>query len=321
MPAMFDKLSNVQVVKRTRIWLKEHQPFNSRISWYDFLSKMLAQITDNNTSERAASVAYSLILAVFPTIIFFFTLIPYVSFIPNLEDQIMGFFQRVLPGNTFSAVDTTIRDIINRPRSSVLSFGFLLALYSATSGLVALMQAFNSSYQFDERRGFFKVRLVAVGLTFTLAFALILAVVVLIIGGIISDFLLRFGLLNNALFINLLALGRYIVVFAVFVGAVSIIYRYGPDVKMKWVFITPGSVTASLLIVLTTLGFSYYVSNFGSYNKVYGSIGTLIALMIWINLISLLLILGFEMNVALYNLEGDANPSVEAKTTNATPEI
>ncbi|WP_461128164.1 YihY/virulence factor BrkB family protein [Spirosoma aerophilum] len=318
---MFDKLSNVQVVKRTRIWLKEHQPFNSRISWYDFLSKMLAQITDNNTSERAASVAYSLILAVFPTIIFFFTLIPYVSFIPNLEDQIMGFFQRVLPGNTFSAVDTTIRDIINRPRSSVLSFGFLLALYSATSGLVALMQAFNSSYQFDERRGFFKVRLVAVGLTFTLAFALILAVVVLIIGGIISDFLLRFGLLNNALFINLLALGRYIVVFAVFVGAVSIIYRYGPDVKMKWVFITPGSVTASLLIVLTTLGFSYYVSNFGSYNKVYGSIGTLIALMIWINLISLLLILGFEMNVALYNLEGDANPSVEAKTTNATPEI
>lgn len=317
---MFDKLMSVKPLSNTRVWLITHHPFNSRITWYSFLKKMIAQIADNNTSERAASVSYSLILAVFPTVIFFFTLIPFITFIPDLEEQIMGFFQRLLPGDTFSTVDTTIRDIINRPRSGILSFGFLLALYSATSGLVALMQAFNSSYHSDERRGFFKIRLVAIGLTFTLAFALILAVVVLIIGGIISDYLLHFGLLNNVVFINLLAIGRYLIVFAVFVGAVSVIYRYGPDVKMKWVFITPGSVTASLLIVLTTLGFSFYVSNFGSYNKVYGSIGTLIALMIWINLISLLLILGFEMNVALYNLEGDTNPSVSAKTTNATPE-
>ncbi|GAB3014320.1 YihY/virulence factor BrkB family protein [Spirosoma pulveris] len=318
---MYDKLMSIKMMRHIRVWLYQHHPFNSRITWYTFLKKMLDQITDNNTSERAASVSYSLILAVFPTVIFFFTLIPFVTFIPNLEDQIMGFFREVLPGNTFSSVDTTIRDIVSRPRSGVLSFGFLLALYSATSGLVALMQAFNSSYHSDERRGFFKVRLVAIGLTFTLAFALILAVIVLIIGGIISDYLLHFGLLNNALFINLLAITRYLVVFAVFVGTVSVIYRYGPDVRMKWVFITPGAVTASLLIVLTTLGFSYYVSNFGSYNKVYGSIGTLIALMIWINLISLLLILGFEMNVALYDLEGDQSPDVAAKTTNATPEI
>ncbi|SOD80703.1 YihY/virulence factor BrkB family protein [Spirosoma fluviale] len=318
---MFDKLVNSKPSRNIRTWLNEHYPFNSRITWYFFLTKMWAQITDNNTSERAASVSYSLILAVFPTVIFFFTLIPFITFIPDLEEQIMGFFREVLPGNTFNSVDTTIRDIVSRPRSGVLSFGFLLALYSATSGLVALMQAFNSSYHSDERRGFFKVRLVAIGLTFTLAFALILAVVVLIIGGIISDYLLHFGLLNNALFINLLAITRYLVVFAVFVGTVSVIYRYGPDVRMKWVFITPGAVTSSLLIVLTTLGFSYYVSNFGSYNKVYGSIGTLIALMIWINLISLLLILGFEMNVALYDLEGDQSPDVAAKTTNATPEI
>ena len=87
---------------------------------------------------------------------------------------------------------------------------------------------------------------------------------------------------------------------------------------MKWTFVTPGSITASALIVLTTFAFSYYVSNFGSYNKVYGSIGTLIALMIWINLIALLLILGFEMNVSLFNLEGDKNPVVAEKTTNAT---
>ncbi|MBD2754190.1 YihY/virulence factor BrkB family protein [Spirosoma validum] len=315
---MFDKIMGLQAMRGARIWLYDHHPFNSRNDWYTFLKKMFAKISDNDTTERAASVSYSLILAVFPTVIFFFTLIPYIP-ITNLEDQIMGSLQRVLPGDTFNTVNTTIRDIISRPRSGVLSLGFLLALYSATSGVVALMQAFNSAYEWDERRSFFKVRGIAVGLTFTLAFALILAVVVLIIGGIVSEYLTHFGILDNVVFINLLIIGRYLVVFAVFVGVVSIMYRFGPDVTLKWTFIMPGAVTASILIVLTTLGFSYYVSNFGSYNKLYGSIGTLIALMIWINLVSLLLILGFDMNIALYNLEGEKNPSVEAKTTDNAP--
>ncbi|MCK8494019.1 MULTISPECIES: YihY/virulence factor BrkB family protein [Spirosoma] len=315
---MLEKLWSLKAFRVTRAWLREHKPFNSKISWYTFLRKMGAKIAENDTSERAASVSYSLILSVFPTVIFFFTLIPYIP-VPNLEEQIMGFLKEVLPGDTFSSVETTIRDIISRPRGGVLSFGFLLALYSATSGVVALMNAFNSTNETQDRRGFFEVRGVAVGLTIILAFALVLAIVVLIVGGVVSDYLLHFGILNNAVFVNLLALGRYLLVFAVFVAAVSVIYHFGPDVRMKWAFVAPGAITASVLIVLTTLGFSFYVSNFGSYNKVYGSIGTLIALMIWINLVSLLLIIGFEMNVALYNLEGDRDPDVAQKTTNVTP--
>lgn len=314
---MFDKIMSVKALRNTRIWMRSHHPFNSKNNWYAFLKSMFTKIAENDTTERAASVSYSLILAIFPTVIFFFTLIPYIP-IHDLEDQVMGFLKELLPGDTFSTVNTTIRDIISRPRGGVLSLGFFLALYSATSGLVALMNAFNSSYETSDRRGFFELRGVAILLTITLAIALVLAIIVLIIGGIVSDYLLKFGILNNVIFINLLAIGRYLVVFAVFVGTVSVIYRFGPDVNMKWAFIMPGAVTASLLIVLTTLGFSYYVSNFGSYNKLYGSIGTLIALMIWINLISLLLIIGFDMNVALYNLEGDKDPSVAEKTMDAS---
>ncbi|SFC92452.1 YihY/virulence factor BrkB family protein [Spirosoma endophyticum] len=314
---MFDKIMSIKALRNTRIWMRSHHPFNSKNNWYAFLKSMFTKIAENDTTERAASVSYSLILAIFPTVIFFFTLIPYIP-IHDLEDQVMGFLKELLPGDTFSTVNTTIRDIISRPRGGVLSLGFFLALYSATSGLVALMNAFNSSYETSDRRGFFELRGVAILLTITLAIALVLAIIVLIIGGIVSDYLLKFGILNNVIFINLLAIGRYLVVFAVFVGTVSVIYRFGPDVNMKWAFIMPGAVTASLLIVLTTLGFSYYVSNFGSYNKLYGSIGTLIALMIWINLISLLLIIGFDMNVALYNLEGDKDPSVAEKTMDAS---
>ena len=314
---MFDKLMSLHALSGTRVWLRDHHPFNSKTTWYAFLKKMVAKVAENDTSERAASVSYSLILAVFPTIIFLFTLIPYIP-IDNLQERIMDFMGRVLPGDTFSTVKTTLLDIISRPRGGVLSLGFLLALFSATSGLVALMNAFNSSHTTDDSRGFFKIRGVAVGLTFTLAVALVLAIVVLIVGGVVSEYLLKFGILNNVLVVNLLAIARYLLVLAVFVAAISVIYRFGPDVDMDWKFVNPGSITASVLIVLTTLGFSYYVSNFGSYNKLYGSIGTLIALMIWINLISLLLILGFEMNIALFNLEGDKHPDAAEKTTNAT---
>lgn len=310
---MFDKLMSLNALQGARIWLRDHYAFKSKTTWYDFLKKTTIKLGENDTSERAASVSYSLILAVFPTVIFLFTLIPYITFIPDLQAQIMGFFRRALPGDTFSSVDATIQDIISQPRGGVLSLGFLLALYSATSGLVALMNAFNSSHRSKDKRGFFKIRAVAIGLTLTLAVALILAVVGLIVGGVVSDYLLRFGILNNVIFVYLLAIVRYLVVFGVFVAAVSIIYRFGPDVNMKWSFVTPGSVIASVLIVLTSLAFSFYVSNFGSYNKVYGSIGTLIALMIWINLIALLLIMGFEINVALYNLEGDKNPDPAEK--------
>ncbi len=302
----------------TRVWLRTHQPFNAKTTWYEFLRKITGKLTDSDVSDRAASVSYSLILAVFPTIIFLFTLIPYIP-IPHLDTQIMDLFRRILPGGTFDSAYGTLKDIISRPHSGILSLGFILALYSATSGVVALLRAFNASYQTDEQRSFLTTRLVAVGLTLMLAFALILAIVVLVVGGVVIDYLLRFGLFNNVVVYYLLKIARYLLVFGVFAGVVSTIYRFGPDVNMKWGFVMPGALTASVLIVLTTLGFSYYVANFGSYNKVYGSIGTLIALMVWINLIMLLMILGFDMNVALYGLEGDKNPSLNEKTTDHGP--
>lgn len=315
---MFEKLMSLKALSGARVWLRTHNAFNSKKDWYGFISKITDKIAGNDLSERAASVAYNLILAIFPTIIFLFTLIPFINFIPNLEEQIMQFFGRVLPSGSFESVGATIKDIVSRPRGGVLSFGFILALYSATSGMVALMNAFNSSHETDEQRSFLAKRGTAVGLTIALALSLFLAIGLLVVGGVVIDYLLKFGVFNNIVVYYLLKIARYLLVFAVFVGVVSVIYRYGPDAKMKWAFVTPGSVIASVLIVLTTLAFSYYVSNFGSYNKVYGSIGTLIALMIWTNLICLLMVLGFEMNVSLYDLEGDKNPSVAEKTTNAT---
>ena len=313
---MLEKLMRYNSVQRVIIYLQKHQAFDSRQNWFDFLKCFIPKVTDNDTSERAASVAFSLILAVFPAIIFLFTLIPMIP-IPNLEGQVMDFFSQVLPASTYETVKTTIYDIISRPRSNVLSFGFLLALYAATNGILSLMMAFNSSHKTGERRGFLKTRLIALGLTIMLAVALFLAIAGLVVGGVLTDYLMHIRILDNVVVTTLLNIARYLVVFAVFVAAISMIYKFAPDIDMKWKFVNPGCIIASVLVVLTTYGFSFYVSNFGSYNKLYGSIGTLIVLMIWINLVCLLLIIGFDLNVALYQLEGDKNPQVGEKTINA----
>lgn len=312
---MLEKLKNLPILLRVKKWMRTHRPFDSRvITWYDFVLKMFDKVSSKELSERAAAVSFNLILAVFPAIIFLFTLIPYVP-IDNLENEIMGLLRRAIPAGTYDTVDNTIRDIVSRPQSGVLSFGFLATIYAATNGMVALMHAFQTSNETTDRRSFLKIRLIALALTFTFGIAIILAIVVLLVGGIVTDYLLRFGVFDNPIAAHVLSIIRYLLVFTVFVGVVSVIYKFGPDVNMKWAFITPGAITASVLIVLVTLLFSFYLSNFGSYNKVYGSIGTLIALMVWINLIALIVVIGFEMNVSLYNLEGDKNPSVAAKTT------
>ncbi len=316
---MFEKIMTLPALAGTRVWMRDHHPFNSKNNWYDFLKKMVGKVSGNDLSERSSAVSFNLFLAIFPAIIFLFTLIPYIP-INNLEVRIMSFLSRTIPAGTFEAVESTIRDIIGREQSGVLSFGFLLTIYAATNGMLAFMNAFNSSHRTEDSRGFLKTRLVAAGLTVAFALALFLAITLLVVGGIVIDYLKRFGIFNNEFIVLMLNLGRYLLVLGVFVGVLSLLYRFGPDVNMKWTFVTPGSVTASLLIVLTSLAFSYYLANFGSYNKLYGSIGTLIALMVWINLISMLVILGFEMNVSLYDLEGDKNPSVAQKTTDKEPE-
>lgn len=306
---------SLSALSGVRVWLLDHRPFDSKvITWYEFIKKMIDKVSGNDLGERSAAVSFNLLLAVFPAVIFLFTLIPYIP-ITNIEGEIMGLLRRAIPAGTYEAVDSTIRDIISRERGGVLSFGFLATIYAATNGMVALMNAFHSSNEIPDKRGFFKIRLVALGLTFSFGIAIILAIVVLLVGGVVTDYLLHFGILNNPVFVYFLSVARYLLVFAVFVAVVSVIYKYGPDVNMKWAFVTPGSTTASVLIVLTTFIFSYYLSNFGSYNKLYGSIGTLIALMVWVNLIALLVVLGFEMNVSLYNLEGEKNPSEATKTT------
>lgn len=284
--------------ERVLEWLRSTMLFKGTVSLYDILVILLEKLRMYDIDQRATSVAFSLTLASFPATIFLFTLIPYIP-IQNLDDQIMEFLREVIPGGIYTEVSQTILDIVSRPRKGVLSIGFAIALITATNGMVSLMRSFNVVYKARENRGFFKTRGIAILLTLFLALVMIVSIVLLIVGDRIMFFVADWDIIQEEWIINIVNITRYVITFATLALGVSLIYRFAPNKYVRIPFFNPGSLIASALIVLATYGFSFYFSNFSSYNKLYGSIGTMIALMIWIYLIALLLILGFEINASI----------------------
>lgn len=248
--------------------------------------------------NRASSLAYNFMLAFFPATIFLFTLIPFVP-INNFQNTLLNQISVILPHDASKAFESTMKDIIKNQNGKLLSFGFLSALYFASNGVYNLMQAFNKSSLILESRTWLKRRLISVSLTVVISFSLLLAICILIAGQALLKFLQLHVFSTWHFWLWLISLTRWIIVVMIFFVVVSILYRYGPAHKNRWKFSSPGSILATTLAVLTSLGFSYYINNFSSYNKVYGSIGTLIVMMIWLYLNSLIILIGFELNASV----------------------
>ncbi|GAB4124063.1 MAG: YihY/virulence factor BrkB family protein [Raineya sp.] len=267
-----------------------------KISAYVFIKILLKNILNNSLHIRASSVAFSLTLSLFPFLLFLITLIPYT---PIDYEQVMAFAKSNLPADIFKFVDGTIHDIMSNRRTDLLSISFLFAIYAATNGMAALIVAFNSVFLYAEKRSFFKLRLIALYLTLLIAFVFLFAVLALIVSRFVISALADWGFLNNDLLVLGILAAKYIIAFSVFFIAISVIYYIAPASHERWSFFSLGSVFTSISAILVTNLFSFYLENFASYNKLYGSIGTFIALMLWIYLLSFLLLVGFELNASL----------------------
>lgn len=288
-------------MKRKRI-LKEIQLFWEQLEEHYILAKILRILYKKiflfDIDVRAAAVAYNFTLAVFPTIIFLFSLLAYMP-IENFDMKMISFLKVNVPKNLQKDLTELLLEIIHKKRGGLLSFGFIFALYASTSGIMALIRSFNLTYKTNENRGYFKERLIAVALNFLLTFVLIIAFSVFIIGNLIVHYLQNKGLLNYDFTFYLVKTLTYFSTFSVFFFTISIIYYYAPAIHKRWKFVNIGSITASVLTILVSNLFSYYLVNFATYNKVYGSIGSLIALMAWLYFIALILLVGFEINATI----------------------
>ena len=270
------------------------------IAFYDVFLFFIKGIQKGSITQRASSLSFNFFLALFPAIIFFFTLIPYLP-INDFQTTLFGILQSVLPENAFETVKSTISDILTNKRSGLLSVGFLMTLYFATNGVNAVIDAFNKSYHTSENRPWIKQRLISVFLVIILAVLLITAIALITVGSFLLNYLVEYGILKGEITIYLLFASRWIILLAMLFFGISFLYYFAPAKKKRFRFISAGSSLATFLILITTFGFNFYVTNFSKYNALYGSIGTLIIILMWIYFNAIILLIGFELNASITN--------------------
>lgn len=265
---------------------------------YTVATFFFQEIARETLLNKASSLSYNFLLAIFPGIIFLFTLIPYIP-VENFQEQLLSFISLVLPVDAYNTIRSTLEDIVTKQNSGLLSFGFLAALIFATNGIHSLMVAFNKSSLVPESRSWIKQRIVAVFLSMMVVIALTVGMTILTVSGYIFSYLKDdLGLLVGY-WIYIAAITRWLILIGIYFFTVSFLYKYGPAASKKWKFFNPGATLATILAILTMWGFAYYINHFNTYNKLYGSIGTLIVIMVWLYLNSLILLIGFELNASI----------------------
>lgn len=278
-------------------------PACAGLSVYDLLYFLVIESQKNALTMRASAAAFTFFLALFPAIIFFFTLIPFLP-IDNLHAQLLQEMQTFLPRNAYDAAVTTINDLVQNQHNGLLSFGFLITLYFSTNGINALIDAFNQILHHSETRGFFQQRLVSLLLLIGLSLLVITASVLIIFSELAINYALAHGvLLSDGLVLLLLTIGKWLIAFLLLFVAIYTLYYFGP-VKSEHRCITQGAVLATVLSIAASLLFNYYVNNFGTYNKIYGSIGTVMVIMLWLQFNCLTLLIGFDWNAKISRLSG-----------------
>lgn len=271
-----------------------------QIPLYDVVNFFIGQVKTVGMTERASAIAYNFFMAIPPAIIFLFTLIPFFPINQQFQEQMFGLIKDVIPGEKDNAVLIGfLKDFINNPRNGLLSLGFVLSMFFSSNAIMGIMRSFDKNYIGFRKRTGFQKRLVALKITLVL-FVIVVACILLLIGrGAVLDLL---GI-ENATVIKIIVNARWLVIILLFFACISYIYRHAPAVDKKWRLINPGSILATFLMLLLTLLFSWWVGRFGNYNELYGSIGTVLILMILIFINSLILLIGFELNVSINSLK------------------
>jgi len=267
------------------------------IPLYDVVVFFIKQVNTIGLNERAAAISFNLIMALPATILFLFSILPYFPEFLNIKQQMLSLFKDISPNsNTYRIIENLMDDLMQRS-IGVFSFGFLLVVYYASNAMMSLIITFDRSIM-EHKRFFLHQRWKAIQLT-TIIVLLLIASTLILLGQAQLTYLISqmLGLKKSTLpWLNSI---RWVVIIGLFFYGIALIYKYAPSVKIRWKLMSPGSLLATGLILSTTLIFSYWVNHFGNYNKIYGSIGTVMILMILVYINSLILLIGFELNVSI----------------------
>lgn len=268
------------------------------IPLYDVILFFFKGIRKSSLISRANSLSFTFMLAIFPAIIFVFTLIPYIP-IDNLQETILNSLSNIMPENAFKTVESTIRDLVSLHRGGLLSLGFFLAIYFSSNGVMGIMKAFNRTSHTIETRSKLMLIVISILLVLIIVSIMLVATSLLIFASYLIKHYASEGFYDDSLTSTLINIGKWIFTYLLIFIVISFIYYLAPAGKRHFRFISAGSTLATLLSLVFIMGFNYYIDNFAQYNKLYGSLGTLIILMLWINLNAIALLIGFELNASI----------------------
>lgn len=266
--------------------------YQTFIFFFDGLKK-------NSIVDRSYAISYKFILASFPFIIFLFSLIPFIP-INGLQDEILKSILNAFPDQLIPYVNNFFEDLIIHKKSSILSIGFLLTIFFASNTMTAVLKGFNSSYHLNRiKRKNVSLRLWSIALIFIISFLLIAAALIFILGGQLISYIQSHSEFNNSFYSFLFSFLNWICIIALFVLAISTLYNVGNTERIKWTILSPGVIFSTLFIGLFSELFTLYVYYLAPFNKLYGSLGTVIVFMLFVYYFFAILLIGFELNLSV----------------------
>lgn len=276
------------------------RPLLTKQFWID----LNAEIAEDNVYNGAAALAYYLTLSIFPAFIVIMAVIPYLP-IQDVDQAIMDMLHEAMPGEAAELLEGTVAEVAQDQRGGLLSIGILVTLWTVSTGMYAIMQQLNITYDVKEARGFVKARAVALVLSIAFVALVIGAFTLVVLGGVMEGWLFSFLGENEIIVLAFQVLRWVLIVLALLLGF-ALIYRFAPNVEQKFRFITPGAVLGAVALIAASLVFSLYIQNFADYSATYGSIGAVIILMVWLYIAGLMILVGSEINALIehYNPEG-----------------
>ena len=274
------------------------------LSLYEVAVFFIEGLQKGALATRAAAISFRFFLAVFPVIIMLLSLIPIIP-IENFQDNLFSSIREFFPGDTFSLFEDTVEDLVNKSHSTIFSIGFILSVYYASNSVNAILQGFNGSYNLEVRGHPMVIRLVSVVLMIFLSLFLVIAVSLIIFSGVAFDKLIELNLLQED-WVFLLQLAKWVITVLLIYGTITILYNIGDFKNRSWKTLSAGATVTTILFIVTSLAFAWFVNNFSSFNRLYGSLGSFLLLLIWINLNSSILLIGFELNTSINKAKSDA---------------
>ncbi|MBM7691169.1 membrane protein [Peribacillus deserti] len=263
---------------------------------FSFGKKLGKEMKDDRATGLAAEQSYYYMLALFPMLILLLSILPYLNIDPHKAIKVMG---TLMPSESSSIFKDNVVNIVSDRNGGLLTFGILGTLWSASNGINAFIHSMNIAFDVEETRSFIKQRLISIMLTLGLIIAFVVALVLPVFGNVLYDMIDSFLPLPAEMEILFKVL-RWIVAICVMIVVLAFLYKMAPNKHYPFKQVLPGAIVATIVWQLISLGFSFYVSNFGNYSSTYGSLGGVIVLMLWLYLTGLALVLGGEINAILH---------------------